>query len=60
MQPQYPRASRVKTTHFSVYNAWLHGEVDATTTLIVPGNMSEVSNLIGSAMQMVKAVKTPA
>ena len=26
---------------------------DATTTLIVPGNMSEVSALIGSAMQMI-------
>ena len=33
---------------------------DATTTLIVPGNMSEVSNLIGSAMQMVKTVKSAA
>jgi regulator of protease activity HflC (stomatin/prohibitin superfamily) len=32
---------------------------DATTTLIVPGNMSEVSHLIGSAMQMVKTVKSP-
>lgn len=31
---------------------------DATTTLIVPGNMSEVSQLIGSAMQMVKTVKS--
>lgn len=30
---------------------------DATTTLIVPGNMTEVSSLIGSAMQMVKTVK---
>jgi len=27
---------------------------DATTTLIVPSNMTEVSTLIGSAMQMVK------
>jgi len=27
---------------------------DATTTLIVPGNMSEVANLIGSAMKMVQ------
>jgi regulator of protease activity HflC (stomatin/prohibitin superfamily) len=32
---------------------------DATTTLIVPGNMSEVSHLIGSAMQMVKSMKAP-
>jgi regulator of protease activity HflC (stomatin/prohibitin superfamily) len=30
---------------------------EATTTLIVPGNMTEVSSLIGSAMQMVKTVK---
>ncbi len=30
---------------------------DATTTLIVPANMTEVSSLIGSAMQMVKTVK---
>lgn len=30
---------------------------DASTTLIVPGNMTEVSSLIGSAMQMVKTVK---
>lgn len=31
---------------------------ESTTTLIVPGNMSEVSNLIASAMQMVKTGKT--
>jgi regulator of protease activity HflC (stomatin/prohibitin superfamily) len=30
---------------------------EATTTLIVPGNMTEVSSLISSAMQMVKTVK---
>ena len=30
---------------------------DATTTLIVPGNMSEVSSLISSAMAMVQANK---
>lgn len=30
---------------------------EATTTLIVPGNMTEVSSLIGSAMQMMKAGK---
>lgn len=30
---------------------------EATTTLIVPGNMTEVSALIGSAMQMMKAGK---
>ena len=31
---------------------------DSNTTLIVPGNMSEVSNLIASAMQMVKTGQT--
>ncbi len=31
---------------------------DATTTLIVPSNMAEVSSLIGSAMQMVKTTKS--
>jgi len=36
-----------------------YGQVarDATTTLIVPGNMSEVSNLIASAMKMVQTGK---
>ena len=37
--------------------AYARVAADATTTLIVPGNMSEVSQLIGSAMQMVKTVK---
>ena len=32
---------------------------DATTTLIVPSNMTEVSALIGSAMKMVKMGTTP-
>ena len=31
---------------------------DATTTLIVPSNMAEVSSLIASAMQMVKTTKS--
>jgi regulator of protease activity HflC (stomatin/prohibitin superfamily) len=30
---------------------------EATTTLIIPGNMTEVSSLIGSAMQMIKTTK---
>ena len=30
---------------------------ESNTTLIVPSNMSEVSNLIGSAMQMVRTLK---
>ena len=34
-------------------------EEDATTNLIVPSNMSEVSALIGSAMKMVQAVQPP-
>jgi hypothetical protein len=32
---------------------------DATTTLIVPSNMTEVSALISSAMQMARVSKTP-
>jgi hypothetical protein len=32
---------------------------DATTTLVVPGNMSEVSTLIASAMKMVESTRTP-
>jgi hypothetical protein len=30
---------------------------DATTTLIIPGNMSEVSTLIATAMKMVQTTK---
>ena len=30
---------------------------DATTTLIIPGNMSEVSTLIATAMKMVQTSK---
>src|SRR5690606_35164057 len=30
---------------------------DATTTLIVPSNMTEVSALVGSAMQMIKTTQ---
>ncbi|NIC41877.1 SPFH domain-containing protein [Aquabacterium sp. A08] len=37
--------------------AYARVAADASTTLIVPGNMSEVSSLIGSAMQMVKSTK---
>ena len=33
---------------------------DATTTLVVPGNMTEVSALIASAMKMVQAQRPPA
>jgi hypothetical protein len=40
--------------------AYARVAADATTTLIVPGNMTEVSSLIGSAMQMVKTAKAGA
>jgi hypothetical protein len=33
---------------------------DATTTLIVPSNMTEVAALVGSAMKMVQVQKSPA
>ena len=32
---------------------------DSTTTLIVPGDMSQVSTLIATAMKMGQAVKAP-
>jgi len=38
-------------------DAYAKVAADASTTLIVPGNMTEVSSLIGSAMQMVKTSK---
>lgn len=40
--------------------AYARVAADATTTLIVPSNMTEVGALIGSAMQMVRAVKPAA
>ncbi|TDQ43182.1 SPFH domain-containing protein [Tepidicella xavieri] len=37
--------------------AYARVAADANTTLIVPGNMTEVSNLIGSAMKMIKTAQ---
>jgi len=39
-------------------DAYSHVAADATTTLIVPSNMTEVSALIASAMKMVQGTKT--
>ena len=56
-QPGGEQAVQLKVAEKAVE---AYGKVaqDATTTLIVPSNMSEVSALIGSAMKMVQAQKT--
>lgn len=57
-QPGGEQAVQLKVAEKAVE---AYGKVasDATTTLIVPSNMTEVSALIGSAMKMVKASTTP-
>jgi len=52
-QPGGEQAVQLKVAEKSV-EAYSQVARDATTTLIVPGNMSEVSNLIASAMKMVQ------
>ncbi|GAB2746960.1 stomatin-like protein [Melaminivora jejuensis] len=52
-QPGGEQAVQLRVAEKAV-EAYSHVAADATTTLIVPSNMSEVSALIGSAMQMVK------
>ena len=56
-QPGGEQAVQLKVAEKAVE---AYGKVaqDATTTLIVPSNMSEVSALIGSAMKMVQTQKT--
>jgi regulator of protease activity HflC (stomatin/prohibitin superfamily) len=58
-QPGGEQAVQLKVAEQAVE---AYGKVarDAKTTLIVPGNMSEVSGLIASAMQMVGTVKSAA
>ena len=58
-QPGGEQAVQLKVAERAV-DAYGKVAADATTTLIVPSNMSEVSNLIGSAMTMVKAVQSKA
>jgi regulator of protease activity HflC (stomatin/prohibitin superfamily) len=58
-QPGGEQAVQLKVAEKAV-EAFARVAADATTTLIVPGNMSEVSALIGSAMKMVQTVQKPA
>ena len=55
-QPGGEQAVQLKVAERAV-DAYGKVAADATTTLIVPGNMTEVSALIGSAMQMIGANK---
>lgn len=53
-QPGGEQAVQLKVAEKAV-DAYSQVASDATTTLIVPSNMTEVSALIGSAMKMVQA-----
>ena len=55
-QPGGEQAVQLKVAEKAV-EAYSRVASDATTTLIVPGNMSEVSALIGSAMKMIQVQK---
>lgn len=57
-QPGGEQAVQLKVAEKAV-EAYGKVAANATTTLIVPSNMSEVSALIGSAMKMVQATATP-
>ena len=57
-QPGGEQAVQLKVAEKAV-EAYSKVAADATTTLIVPSNMTEVSALIGSAMKMVQAVQPP-
>ena len=57
-QPGGQEAVQLKVAERAV-DAYSKVAADATTTLIVPSNMTEVSSLIASAMKMVGATKTP-
>jgi regulator of protease activity HflC (stomatin/prohibitin superfamily) len=56
-QPGGAEAVQLKVAEKAV-DAYSKVAADATTTLIVPSNMTEVSALISSAMKMVQAQKT--
>ena len=56
-QPGGEQAVQLKVAEKAV-DAYGKVAADATTTLIVPSNMTEVSNLIASAMKMVQVGKT--
>ncbi len=55
-QPGGEQAVQLKVAERAV-DAYGKVAADATTTLIVPGNMTEVSALIGSAMKMIGTAK---
>jgi regulator of protease activity HflC (stomatin/prohibitin superfamily) len=55
-QPGGEQAVQLKVAEQAV-NAYSRVAADATTTLIVPSNMSEVATLIGSAMRMTQLPK---
>jgi regulator of protease activity HflC (stomatin/prohibitin superfamily) len=57
-QPGGEQAVQLKVAEKAV-EAYGKVAADATTTLIVPSNMTEVSALISSAMQMARVSKTP-
>ncbi len=57
-QPGGEQAVQLKVAERAV-DAYSKVAADATTTLIVPSNMSETSALIASAMRMVQGVKAP-
>jgi len=56
-QPGGEQAVQLKVAEKAV-DAYSKVAADASTTLIVPGNMTEVSALIGSAMKMIGTGKT--
>ncbi len=58
-QPGGEQAVQLKVAERAV-DAYGKVAADATTTLIVPGNMSEVSALIGSAMTLIGKTQTKA
>ena len=58
-QPGGEQAVQLKVAERAV-DAYSKVAQDATTTLIVPSHMSEVSTLIASAMRMVQTGKSPA
>ena len=57
-QPGGAEAVQLKVAEKAV-EAYGKVAADATTTLIVPGNMTEVSALIASAMKMVQGARAP-
>jgi regulator of protease activity HflC (stomatin/prohibitin superfamily) len=58
-QPGGELAVQLKVAEKAV-DAYSKVAADATTTLIVPSNMTEVAALVGSAMKMVQVQKSPA